>query len=352
MAKITCKYFTTVLNITKKDGEIFDVAEGITVDNFLKILVQKYGDNFRRNVFSEGTLDGKHFSTPNIFLNKKRIQWVQDFPKGLKTKLKDGDEFWLGLIAGGGNGPESLCELSETEKIRFHRQMIFEGWGEETQKKLKNSRVFVAGAGGLGSPVSIYLAVAGVGTICICDHGEPELSNLNRQILHDDTSIGKNKALSAQESIERLNPESVIEPITDKILDENVAALVGKVDLIVDCMDNFDTRHTLNRYAVKESIPMIHAGVFGMQGQMTFIKTPETPCLWCINPGSPPPVVFPIVGATAGVMGCIQALEAIKYLSGVGSNVMGTLLIWDGSKMEFSHLPQRKVKNCPVCGGT
>jgi adenylyltransferase/sulfurtransferase len=95
---------------------------------------------------------------------------------------------------------------------------------------------------------------------------------------------------------------------------------------------------------------MIHAGVYGMQGQMTFIKTPETPCLWCINPGSPPPVVFPIVGATAGVMGCIQALEAIKYLSGVGSNMMSALLIWDGTRMEFSLLPQKKVMDCPVCG--
>ena len=228
--------------------------------------------------------------------------------------------------------------------------MIFEGWGEESQEQLKKSTVFIAGAGGLGSPVSIYLAVAGVGKIRICDCGDPELSNLNRQILHDDSRIGKNKAISARETLAKLNPDSLVEPITDKILDENVEELVGKVDLIVDCMDNFDTRHTLNRYAVKENIPMIHAGVYGMQGQMTFIKTPETPCLWCINPGSPPPVVFPIVGATAGVMGCIQALEAIKYLSGVGSNMMSALLIWDGTRMEFSLLPQKKVMDCPVCG--
>lgn len=244
----------------------------------------------------------------------------------------------------------AFVTLSDREKERYKRQMIFEGWGEESQAQLKKSTVFIAGAGGLGSPVSIYLAVAGVGKIRICDCGDPELSNLNRQILHDDSRIGKNKAISARETLAKLNPDSLVEPITDKILDENVEALVGKVDLIVDCMDNFDTRHTLNRYAVKENIPMIHAGVYGMQGQMTFIKTPETPCLWCINPGSPPPVVFPIVGATAGVMGCIQALEAIKYLSGVGSNMMSALLIWDGTRMEFSLLPQKKVMDCPVCG--
>ena len=244
----------------------------------------------------------------------------------------------------------AFVTLSDREKERYKRQMIFEGWGEESQAQLKKSTVFIAGAGGLGSPVSIYLAVAGVGKIRICDCGDPELSNLNRQILHDDSRIGKNKAVSARETLERLNPDAAIAPVTDKITEDNVAALVGQVDLIVDCLDNFDTRHILNRYAVKNSIPMIHAGVYGMQGQMTFIKTPETPCLWCINPGSPPPVVFPIVGATAGVMGCIQALEAIKYLSGVGSNMMSALLIWDGTRMEFSLLPQKKVMDCPVCG--
>jgi len=246
---------------------------------------------------------------------------------------------------------KAFVPLSDREKERYQRQMIFEGWGEDAQERLKKSAIFIAGAGGLGSPVSIYLAVAGVGTIRICDFGEPELSNLNRQILHDDSRIGKNKAVSARETLERLNPDAAITPLTDQITEDNVAVLVGQVDLIIDCLDNFDTRHILNRYAVKNSIPMIHAGVYGMQGQMTFIKTPETPCLWCINPGSPPPVVFPIVGATAGVMGCIQALEAIKYLSGVGSNMMSALLIWDGARMEFSLLPQKKVMDCPVCGG-
>ena len=345
MIKITCKYFTTVLSSTKKDSETVEVEKGLTVDGFLKVLENKYGENFSKNVFAEGIVDGKKFRTPNIYLNKKRIQWVQDFPKGVKTVLNDGDEFWLGLIVGGG----SDTVLTESEKDRYHRQMIFEGWGEDAQNKLKKSRVFVVGAGGLGSPVSIYLAVAGIGTIRICDFGEPELSNLNRQILHDDTRIGVNKAVSAKETLEKLNPDIIVDPIEEKITSENIETIIGDVDLIVDCLDNFDTRHIVNQYAVKKSIPMIHAGVYGMQGQMTFIKTPETPCLWCVNPGSPPPVVFPIVGATAGVMGCIQALEAIKYLSGVGSTMMGSLLIWDGTTMTFTSLPQNKILDCPVC---
>jgi len=243
-----------------------------------------------------------------------------------------------------------LKGLTNSEKERYHRQMIFEGWGEEAQKRLKNSRVFIAGAGGLGSPVSIHVAVAGVKNIRICDCGEPELSNLNRQILHDDSRIGVNKAISAKNTLERLNPDIKVKAITDKITEVNAGKIIGDVDLIIDCLDNFDTRHFINVYAVKKRIPMIHAGVYGMRGQMTMIKTPETPCLWCINPGSPPPVVFPIVGATAGVIGSIQALEAIKYLSGVGTNLLGTLLVWDGAKMEFMSLPQHKDQACPVCG--
>ena len=240
--------------------------------------------------------------------------------------------------------------LSDSEKERYHRQMIFEGWGEKAQQKLKDAKVFIAGAGGLGSPVSIYIAVAGVRNIRICDYGEPELSNLNRQILHDDSCIGVNKAISAKQTLERLNPDIQVTAITDKITEKTADKIIGDVDLIIDCLDNFDTRHFINLYAVKKSIPMIHAGVYGMRGQMTMIKTPETPCLWCINPGSPPPVVFPIVGATAGVIGSLQALEALKYLSGVGSNLLGMLLIWDGSKMEFMTLPQHKNQGCPVCG--
>jgi len=240
--------------------------------------------------------------------------------------------------------------LSEREQNRYHRQMIFPGWGEEAQTRLKNARVFIAGAGGLGSPVSIYLAVAGVGTIRICDCGNPELSNLNRQILHDDTRIGINKARSAQQTLSRMNPAVTVEPVAEEITGDNVHTMVGNADLIIDCLDNFETRQLLNSYAVKNRIPMVHAGVYGMRGQLTFIQSPETPCLWCIHSGTIPKVLFPIVGATAGVIGCLEALEAIKYLSGVGTNLKGRLLIWDGFTMEFTELPQKKMVDCPVCG--
>jgi molybdopterin-synthase adenylyltransferase len=240
--------------------------------------------------------------------------------------------------------------LTESERNRYHRQMIFPGWGEEAQQRVKNAKVFVAGAGGLGSPLSIYLAVAGVGTIRIADCGTLEFSNLNRQILHDESRIHNNKALSARKTLVRLNPEIQVEAVTEEINDTNADAVIGQVDLIVDCLDNFETRQILNTYAVKTRTPMIHAGVYGMRGQITFIKPPETPCLWCMHSGALPKTLFPIVGATAGVIGCLEALEALKYLSGVGTNLMGRMLIWDGLTMEFMDLPQKKIPDCPVCG--
>jgi len=239
--------------------------------------------------------------------------------------------------------------LTDAEKTRYHRQMIISGWGEDGQKKLKQATVFIAGAGGLGSPVAIYLAAAGVGCLRICDFGEPELSNLNRQILHTDEDIGKNKALSAKETIAKINPHVKVEHFSDKIERENSAQLVGNAQIIVDCMDNFPTRHVLTECAVTTGLPFVHAGVFGMSGQIIFIHPPETPCLYCVFPGSPPPEVFPIVGATAGVIGTLEALEVLKYLTGKGTTLKNRMLFWDGELMTFHEIPLQKDPKCPVC---
>jgi adenylyltransferase/sulfurtransferase len=240
--------------------------------------------------------------------------------------------------------------LTEAEHERYHRQIILPGWGVEGQKKVKEAVVFIAGAGGLGSPVAIYLAAAGVGRVRICDYSEPDLSNLNRQILHTDDDIGKNKAISAREMLHEINPHVKVEPLPYRIERENIDELVGDAKIIIDCMDNFPTRHILNEYAVRKAMPFIHGGVIGMCGQITFIHTPETPCLNCIFPGSPPREVFPVVGATPGVIGTLEALEALKYITGIGENLKGRLLIWDGEKMEFHQINIKKYPNCPVCG--
>ena len=240
--------------------------------------------------------------------------------------------------------------LNEDELKRYNRQMMMEGWGKETQEKIKGSTVFIAGAGGLGSPVSIYLAVAGVGTIRICDFDSPDQSNLNRQILHNHSRIGINKAVSAKQTLEELNPHINIRAFTDKIVAENVDELVGNSDLILDCMDNFPTRYLLNESAMRKNIPLVHGSIWGLDGRLTFIHSPETPCLRCYFPESPPKEVFPVLGATPGVIGTLQAMEALKYLSGIGKLLKGRLLVWSGNDMSFKTFKGYRDPECPACG--
>ena len=240
--------------------------------------------------------------------------------------------------------------LTEQDKKRYHRQMLISGWGEEGQQKLKSSCVFVAGAGGLGSPVSMYLAVAGIGHLRLCDCDSPELSNLNRQILHNDSRIGVNKAESGKMTLGTLNPSIEIEAISTRIDANTVDELVGDADIIVDCMDNFPTRYVLNECAIRKGIPFVHGSIWGLEGKLTFIKSPETPCLKCIFPSAPPPELFPVLGATPGVIGCLEAMEVLKHLTGVGENLKSKLLVWCGDEMEFLVYPVAKNPNCPACG--
>jgi adenylyltransferase/sulfurtransferase len=246
-----------------------------------------------------------------------------------------------------GSGPSGL---SPRELERYKRQLILPGWGLAAQARLREAVVFVAGAGGLGSPVTQYLAAAGVGTLRVCDSGVVELSNLNRQLLHADRDVGHPKVRSARRTLRRVNPHARVLPLRAEIDEGSVEALVGDAGLIVDCLDNFPTRLVLNAFAVRRGLPMIHAGVTGYCGQITFLRPPATACLACIVPEAPPAAVFPILGATAGLLGCLEALEALKFLAGGGTLLTGRLLFCDGSTMQFQEVAIEKDPRCPVCG--
>jgi len=241
--------------------------------------------------------------------------------------------------------------LTEREFQRYDRQIMLYGFGEEGQEKLKKAKVFIAGAGGLGSPIALYLSAAGAGTIRIADRDKVELSNLNRQVLYHDEDIGKGKAKSAAEKLEKLNPDIKIEAIAETITDANAAQLVGDSDLIVDAMDNLPTRYLLNKTAIDKKIPFFHGAVYGFEGRAMTVIPGKSACLNCIYHGATAPSEkFPVIGITPAVIGCIQAAEVIKYITGLGELLTGRLLNFDAIKMTFNEFRVKRDPDCEHCG--
>ena len=240
--------------------------------------------------------------------------------------------------------------LTENELTRYDRQIMMKGIGKDGQEKLKKARVFVAGAGGLGSPISIYLAVAGVGAIRLADHDTIELSNLNRQILHGDGDLGKRKVDSAIQKLQNMNKDITVAAVAEMITEESVSKLVGDCDLIVDATDNLPTRYVLNRAAIEKNIPFFHGAVYGFEGRATTIIPGKTACLWCIYQGRITEGKFPVIGVAPAVIGCLQATEVIKYITGIGELLTDQLLIYDGLNLEFTKLEVKRDPHCHHCG--
>jgi molybdopterin/thiamine biosynthesis adenylyltransferase len=241
--------------------------------------------------------------------------------------------------------------LTPSERERYDRQIMIEEIGQEGQGKLKRSRVVIAGAGGLGSPIAIYLTAAGIGKIRIIDHDQVVLSNLNRQILHWEEDIGRKKVDSAKKKLRDLNSAVEIEAIAETITEDNVSQLVDGCDVIVDAMDNLPTRYILNRCAIEKKIPFFHGAVNGFEGRaMTIIPRRETACLRCMYRGPMPQEKFPVIGVTPAIIGCIQATEVIKYLVGIGKLLTNRLLIFNGLEVTFSEFKVNKNPNCDHCG--
>ncbi|HCN19207.1 MAG: adenylyltransferase [Planctomycetes bacterium RIFCSPHIGHO2_02_FULL_50_42] len=247
-------------------------------------------------------------------------------------------------------------DFSEEQIKRYSRHIILSEVGGRGQKKLLNSKVFLVGAGGLGSPAAFYLAAAGVGKLGIVDNDDVDHSNLQRQILHSSKDVGFPKALSAKATLEALNPDVEVIPYMQRLTSENIMDIIKDYDVILDGSDNFPTRYLVNDACVLMGKPLSHGSIFKFEGQVTTIVPGETPCYRCLFETPPPADMVPscqeagVLGVLPGVIGCIQATEVVKLLLGKGELLKGKLLLYNALTMEFNKVRIRKNPNCPVCG--
>ena len=244
-----------------------------------------------------------------------------------------------------------MAELTEKDMIRYQRQIIIPELGARAQKKLKGTHVAVAGAGGLGSSVLMYLAAAGIGNITVIDFDKVELSNLNRQVIFSEKDVGRSKVKSAVENLQVINAGIHIVGVDDKITDKNAVSLLKGADAIVDCTDNFRTRYALNDAALKQDIPLFHAACYSFEGRVTTIVPGKTACLRCIIPVQPQDRGCPIVGPVAGMTGAIQATEVIKHFTGIGTTLQNKLLVFDTMFMRCNIIDIKRNPKCSSCGG-
>jgi adenylyltransferase/sulfurtransferase len=247
-------------------------------------------------------------------------------------------------------------ELTPEQQERYARQLVIPEIGVEGQKRLRSSRVLVVGAGGLGSPAALYLAAAGVGGIGLVDSDLVELSNLQRQILHGTSRIGQLKARSGEQTLRDLNPEVEVEVYPVRLARDNVLDLLKPYDVIISAVDNFEARYLLNDACYFLGKPLVEAGVLRWEGIAMTILPGQGPCYRCIFPAPPSPGAVPspreagVVGVVPGIMGTIQAAEALKLLLGVGNLLVGRLLLFNALSMTFREVEVRRSPGCPLCG--
>jgi molybdopterin/thiamine biosynthesis adenylyltransferase/rhodanese-related sulfurtransferase len=247
--------------------------------------------------------------------------------------------------------------LDAPRRARYSRHLLIPEVGEEGQLKLLDAKVLLIGAGGLGSPASLYLAAAGVGRLGIVDADVVDESNLQRQIVHSTESLGEPKVESAKRAIEALNPDVEVVAYKERLTSENIERILADSwDVIVDGADNFPTRYLVNDASVWHGIPVVHGSIYRFEGQVTVFKPHEGPCYRCLFPTPPPPELAPscaeggVLGVLPGVIGSLQASEALKLALGIGEPLIGRLLLFDALSAEFDEVKLRRDPDCPVCG--
>ncbi len=249
-----------------------------------------------------------------------------------------------------------MLHFSEDQVQRYSRHIILPEVGVDGQEKLLSSRVLIAGMGGLGSPAALYLAAAGIGTFGLVDFDVVELSNLQRQVIHTTEDLGKPKVKSAEETIKAINPDATVHQYRQRIASETIADIITDYDLVLDGTDNFPTRFLLNDACLLTGKILVYGAVLRFDGQVSVFAPNQGPCYRCFIPEMPPPGAVPscqqggILGVLPGVIGILQATEAIKLLIGVGEPLIGRLLLFDALSMEINEVKLRRDPNCPACG--
>ncbi len=327
-------------------------AEGKTVGELLENLTSQYAE-LRNHLYNE---DGRLRSSVNVYVNDDDIRYLEKEA----TPVKEGDTVSIVPSVAGGAGSSVATEkqpaLSNREVERYSRHLIMPEVGMDGQLKLKAASVLCVGAGGLGSPVALYLAAAGVGRIGIVDFDVVDYSNLQRQIIHGTPDVGRPKLESARDRLNAVNPEVEVIPHAVALSSNNALDILAGYDVIVDGTDNFPTRYLVNDACVLLGKPNVYGSIFRFEGQASVFATADGPCYRCLYPEPPPPGLVPscaeggVLGILPGVIGTIQATEAVKLIIGVGEPLVNRFLIYDALRMRFRELKLRKDPECPVCG--
>lgn len=247
--------------------------------------------------------------------------------------------------------------MNDNQLLRYSRHILLPNIGYEGQEKLVNSHALIVGAGGLGSPVVLYLAASGVGKLTICDFDSVDLTNLQRQIIHTNASVGRNKALSAQQSIHAINPEIVVQTIQQKSTEAEFTQLVKNADVVIDCSDNFATRYALNRICFQLKKPLVSGAAIGFEGQISVFdfRNETSPCYHCLYPDSGSDTEMRctengVFAPLVGIVGTMQAAEALKVIMQIGESLQGRLLLLDAMSMEWRTIKLNRDLSCAVCG--
>ncbi len=347
MAKIL---IPTALRQFTDQKDSVDVS-GSTVSDALNQLTAQY-PNIKKNLFNE---QGKLRSFVNVYVNEEDIRHLDK----TDTKLQGTDTVSIvPSIAGGtaGVAEPATAALSPEEFSRYSRHIILPEVGVEGQLKLKQAKVILIGAGGLGAPLGLYLAAAGVGRIGIVDFDVVDASNLQRQVIHGTSDLGRKKLDSAADSIRDINPNVRVDKFDTGLTSQNALDILKDYDIVIDGTDNFPTRYLVNDACILLKKPNVYGSIFRFEGQASVFGYEDGPCYRCLYPEPPPPGLVPscaeggVLGILPGIIGLIQATEAVKIILGIGETLKGRLLLYDALGMRFRELKLRRDRDCPVCG--